>query len=208
MGWTSYDVYEDNAYAACKACFEEYLGRNSLEVVDKAMARAKGRGLGYSYVGYAVVRHAEGSPLAARLGRDAFALVVLLGYGKESGCASVWYKDMDESVLPFECGMSPRMLAKLGPAQNESAKQWRENCRREAGRSSRERRMRDLVNRAAKDPTSELRVAWTVPSDGYKFPKGERVVFFVGACGKHAAFYHSTGIYSTRGFDFADLEVA
>lgn len=207
MGWTGTYTYEKNAYRAMKTEFEDYIARNELDAHATSMVRVNGRGHGYQYVGYAVVSDKPSSPCYARTQGRKFALIVLLGFSaKES---EVYYKDMDETVLPCECGMSARMVGMLDETDNESAKQWRVNCLKQSERTNRERRIR----RALSDAADGTRVKWVVSVDCDTLPaKGTEVTlatrrYYTSQGKRRTGLVINGQTYSTKGLPLDEFEV-
>lgn len=55
------------------------------------------------------------------------AFVFLLDFRPLDHC-DIGYKDMDESMGPFECECPERILSILTPTEHEYAREWREQC--------------------------------------------------------------------------------
>lgn len=59
--------------------------------------------------------------------RDVFAVVILLNYCRKD-YYNFGYKDMDESMGPYEDNCPKRILELLTPTDNKNANDWRERC--------------------------------------------------------------------------------
>jgi hypothetical protein len=134
MGWTSYHAshYKNGRVdrkAECDAYFLEGLNRGYFDVLKSSM-------VGSTY--YAAVK-----PLKKSGGKDkngnyiyvdmpeeeqrVFAVVFLTSTDKKD-YFNFSYKDMCESMGPYECDCPKSILDLLSPTDNENAKEWRKAC--------------------------------------------------------------------------------
>lgn len=134
MGWTSYHAthYKNGKIdrkAECDAYFLEGLNRGHFDVLKSAM-------VGSTY--YAAVK-----PLKKSGGKDengnyiyvdmpkeeqkTFAVVFLTSTNMRD-YYNFSYKDMCESMGPYECDCPKNILDLLGPTDNECANEWRKVC--------------------------------------------------------------------------------
>jgi hypothetical protein len=115
MGWTT---THKNSGESVKSFFEKRWNRidekSSFKVLDcKVKART-------AYLACETI--AEGK-------RDVFAYVCLLHY-RPKDAYNFGYKDMDESVGPYDTHCPAAILDLLTPTTNEYALEWREKCRK------------------------------------------------------------------------------
>lgn len=62
--------------------------------------------------------------------REVRALVCLVNYNPKARDGYIFgYKDMDETMGPYECDCPEVILDLLTPTQSDNARQWRDNCR-------------------------------------------------------------------------------
>lgn len=135
MGWTSYHAthYKKGKIdrkAECDAYFLEGLNRGYFDVLKSAM-------VGSTY--YAAVRPLKkyggkdenGNTIAIDIPKEeqrVFAVIFLTSTDVKN-YYNFSYKDMDESVWPYQCDCPKGILDLLTPTENEYANEWRKTCR-------------------------------------------------------------------------------
>jgi len=111
MGWTFTHKTKDQSV---KQFFEKEFNGEHGKVLDCAV---KNR------AAYIAFERANGSGR-----RKVFALVCLLSY-RPRDHFNFGYKDMDETMGPFECDCPERILDLLTDTDDETAGRWRKRCR-------------------------------------------------------------------------------
>lgn len=100
---------------------------------------------------------------------EVWCAVILMRYSKVKDDRFPWgHKDLEESMGPYECDCPERILNLLTPTNNETARQWRLQCR-------------ERLNRPGM-PAAGTRVQFDVPIE---FKNGAMLrEFIVEACGR------------------------
>ncbi len=115
MGWTY--VHKPSHQKASDFLREHFSGegeKTTFKVLDVAI-----KNLRTAYMAVEVVEKTSGN-------REVFAMVCLLHYTK--GFNNFGYKDMEESMGPYERECPERILKLLTPTDNQHAQEWRKDC--------------------------------------------------------------------------------
>lgn len=151
MGWTSYTAmyYKKNGTIDRKAECDYEINRCGGNVVLKSAM------VGSVY--YAAV-------MTISTGEVWAAVFLTSVDGNE-----FFYKDMDESVGPYDCKCPKSILNLLTPTDNEHANTWRESCL--------EYHKKANSQKAFKNIKEGQKAVWTVPHDRFTgLSKGDKVV--------------------------------
>jgi hypothetical protein len=113
MGWTFSTYFDSNRRAVLDQEFQYETPTASTRVIKSAM-------VGSTY--YAAVEN-----MNKQTGeRKVFALIALTRAGRDGGWG---YKDMDETMGPYETRCPASILDLLSPTDNQYALEWRQRCR-------------------------------------------------------------------------------
>ena len=135
MGWTSYHVeatynpkakkYTIDKKAECDRLFNsDVVSWESKDVIGKFEV-LKSYVIGSTY--YAAVKRTKFATETEPENSIVFAAVVLTQVNNKD-YYNFAYKDMDETVGPFQYNCPKSILDLLSPTESEYAKQWREKC--------------------------------------------------------------------------------
>ena len=180
MGWTRYHAthYKNGKIdrkAECDAYFLEGLNRGFYEVLKSSM-------VGSTY--YAAVK-----PLKKSGGKDengnyiyvdipteeqkTFAVVFLTSTNMKD-YYNFSYKDMCESMGPYECDCPKSILDLLSPTTNENASEWRKVCYK----NHEEKKKRKIISTSRLPVGSVIKV--TMPCDTKLYKNGDVVTLTKG----------------------------
>lgn len=135
MGWTSYHVeptyntrlrkYTVDRKAECdRLCNSDMVEWDSNKVIGKFEV-LKSTMVGSTY--YAAVKRTKFATETKTESSYVFAAVFLTSVNNKDYC-NFAYKDMDETMGPYQYGCPKSILDLLSPTDNEYAKKWREGC--------------------------------------------------------------------------------
>lgn len=111
MGWT-YTRKEKGT--SVKEFFENRWNSENIEILDVAVVKMR--------TAYMAIKNNQTN--------EVFGLVALLDYANKD-YYNFGYKDMDESMHPYCYDCPKRILNLLTPTDNENAKAWRSECRKQ-----------------------------------------------------------------------------
>lgn len=173
MGWTYLRKDEDTT--AAEFLRKEFTSTNC-EVLDVAVKLR---------TAYAACRNTKTG--------EVFALVVLLDY-RPKDYYNFGYKDMDETMGPYECDCPERILKLLTPTDHEYALGWRERC------------WARIKARAAKPKlTDGCKVRFAQPIE---FTNGDKLdTFEVEKDGRYVRFWNGYTRYNITGWADREYEV-
>ena len=144
MGWTSYhaDYYKNGTVdrkAECDSYWEEGLNRGYFKIEKSVM---KGS-VYYAAITPLQRRTAEGIIPILEEERETFAVVMLTSVSMKD-YYNFYYKEMDESMLPYQNNCPESILKLLSPTDNERALEWRKYCWQNVQEEKKKRKLSTL----------------------------------------------------------------
>ena len=98
-----------------------------------------------AYMAVEIIRRSKETGLLDMMTRKVVAFVFLLDYRPRDTDFDMGYKDMDESMGPYESECPERILKLLTPTKHEYACKWRQRCRENIARKNSFRLIKDRV---------------------------------------------------------------
>ncbi len=140
MGWT----YTHRGSTPVKEFLTDQLNcenkHASYKILDIAIVKMR-----TAYMAVEIIRRNQKTSLLDMETREVVAFVFLLDYRSNDPNYDMGYKDMDESMGPFESECPERILNLLTPTEHEYALKWRRRCRENIARKRSLRLVKNTV---------------------------------------------------------------
>ena len=140
MGW----IYTHRGSTPIKEFLTDRLNceskHASYKIIDIAIVRMR-----TAYMAVEIIRRNQKTGLLDIETREVVAFVFLLDYRPSDTDYDIGYKDMDESMGPYQSECPERILNLLTPTENENALAWRQRCRENIARKKAFRPVKDAV---------------------------------------------------------------
>ena len=118
-------------------CENKHAGYKILDIAIVKMRTA--------YMAVEIIRRNQKTRLLDMETREVVAFVFLLDYRPRDTDYDMGYKDMDESMGPYESECPERILNLLTPTEHENALEWRRRCRENIARKKAFRLVKNTV---------------------------------------------------------------